>query len=126
MATALKSDLERATSWQINTDAAENWLCAFANRQPKLVITPRDGSEPVVYSLGSSPSAIWHGDVLMRHGPPFGLQGETRSGSRYQKRFVLDGVDRFQLLQLLDIPVLQMQIDQRTRRGGRVRSQGVG
>ena len=126
MATALKSDLERATSWQINTDAAENWLCAFANRQPKLGIIPRDGSEFVVYSLGSAPSAIRRGDVLMRCGAAFGLQGGVRSDSRYQNRVVLDGVDRFELHQPSGLPVLQMQLDQRTRRGGRVRSQGVG
>ena len=122
----LKGDLERASSWQINPDAAEDWPCAFANRQPKLAITPRDGSEPVVYSLGSAPSAIWRGDVLMRCGPAFGLQGEIRSGSRYQNRVVLDGVDRFQLHQPSGLPVLQMLIEQRTRRGGRVRSLGVG
>ena len=122
----LKGDLERASSWQINPDAAEDWACAFANRQPKLAITPRDGSEPVVYSLGSAPSSIWRGDVLMRCGPPFGLQGEIRSGSRYQNRVVLDGVDHFKLYQPSGLPVLQMQLEQRTRRGGRVRSQGVG
>jgi len=122
----LKGDLERASSWQINPEAAENWPCAFANRQPKLSITPRDGSEPVVYSLGSAPSAIWRGDVLMRCGPAFGLQGEIRSGSRYQNRVVLDGVDRFQLHQPSGLPVLQMLLEQRTRHGGRVRSRGVG
>ena len=122
----LKGDLERASSWQINPEAAENWHCAFANRQPKLAITPRDGSELVVYSLGSAPSAFWRGDVLMRCGPAFGLQGEIRSGSRYQNRVVLDGVDRFQLHQPSGLPVLQMLLEQRTRHGGRVRSRGVG
>ena len=91
----LKGDLERASSWQIAPDPSGSWPCALADRQPKLAITPRDGSDPVVYSLGPAPSAIWRGDVLMRCGPAFDLQGGVRSGSRYQNRVVLDGVDRF-------------------------------
>jgi len=122
----VQGDLERASSWRIDPDSSESWPCALAGRQPKLAITPRDGSDPVVYSLGSAPSAIWRGDVLMRCGPAFDLHGGIRSGSRYQNRVVLDGVDRFQLHQPSGLPVLQMQLEQRTRRGGRVRSQGVG
>ena len=122
----VKGDLERASSWQIAPDPSVDWPCALADRQPKLAITPTDGSDPVVYSLGKAPSAIWRGDVLMRCGPAFDLHGGIRSGSRYQNRVVLDGVDRFQLHQPSGLPVLQMQLEQRSRRGGRVRSQGVG
>ena len=61
----------------------------------------------------------------MRCGPAYTLEGFASQGA-YQNRVVLDGVDRFQLLQPLDIPVLQMLLEQRTRRGGRVRSGGVG
>ena len=122
----LKGDLERASSWQIAPDPSGSWPCALAGRQPKLAITPRDGSAPLLYSLGPAPSAIWRGDVLMRCGPAFDLQGEIRSGSRYQNRVVLDGVDRFQLNQPLGLPVLQIQLEQRTGKGGRVFSQGVG
>ena len=122
----VKGDLERASSWQIDPDPSGSLPCGLAGRQPKLAITPRDGSDPVVYSLGPAPSAIWRGDVLMRCGPAFDLQGGVRSGSRYQNRVVLDGVDRFQLHQPSGLPVLHMQLEQRTRLGGRVRSQGVG
>ena len=122
----VKSDLQRASSWQIDPDASDPWPCALAGRQPKLAITPTDGSDPVLYSLGSAPSPIWRGAVLMRCGPAFDLQGGVRNGSRYQNRVVLDGVDRFELIQPPGLPVLQMQLEQRTRRGGRVRSHGVG
>ena len=122
----VKSDLERASSWQIDPDPSGSWPCALAGRQARLAITPRDGSDPVVYSLGTAPSAIWRGDVLMRCGPAFDLQGGIRSGSRYQHRVVLDGVDRFELHQSPGLPVLQMELEQRTRLGGWVRSQGVG
>ena len=122
----LKGDLERASSWQTDPDVSADWPCALADRQPKLAITPIDGSDPVVYSLGPAPSAIWRGDVLMRCGPAFDLWGGIRRGSSYQNRVVLDGVDRFQLHQPSGLPVLQMQLEQRTRLGGRVRSRGVG
>ena len=79
-----------------------------------------------MYSLGAAPSAIWRGAVLMRCGPAFDLHGGIRGGSRYQNRVVLDGVDRFELHQPPGLPVLLMELEQRTRRGGRVRSQGVG
>ena len=122
----LKSDLQRASSWRVDPDASESGACGLAGRQPKLAITPRDGSDLVLYSLGPAPSAIWRGSVLMRCGPAFDLQGGIRAGSRYQNRVVLDGVDRFELQQPLGLPVLQMELEQRTRLGGRVRSQGVG
>ena len=122
----LKGDLERASSWQIAPDPSADWPCALADRQPRLAITPRDGSDPVLYSLGPAPSAIWRGDVLMRCGPAFDLWGGIRRGSSYQNRVVLDGVDRFQLHQPSGLPVLQMQLEQRTSLGGRVRSRGVG
>ena len=104
----LKGDLERASNWQIDPDASGSWSCTFADKQPKLAITPRDGSDLVVYSLGPAPSAILRGDVLMRCCPAFDLRGVIRSGSRYQNRVVLDGVDRFQLHQPSGLPVLQM------------------
>ena len=122
----LKGDLERASIWQIDPDASADWPCALADRQPRLAITPRDGSDPVVYSLGPAPSAIWRGDVLMRCGPAFDLHGGIRNGSRYQNRVVLDGVERLELHQPSGLPVLQMQLEQHTRQGGRVRLQGVG
>ena len=122
----LKGDLERASSWQLDPDVSAEWPCALADRQPKLAITPRDGSGSVVYSLGPAPSAIWRGDVLMRCGPAFNLHGGIRRGSRYQNRVVLDCMDDFQLHQPLGLPVLQIQLEQRTRLGGKVRSQGVG
>ena len=54
----VKHDLDRASSWRIAPDPSADWPCALAGRQPSLVITPRDGSHPVVYSLGTAPSAI--------------------------------------------------------------------
>ena len=91
-----------------------------------LAITPTEGSDPVLYNLGPAPSTIWRGAVLMCCGPAFDLHGGIRSGSRYQNRVVFDGVDCFQLNQAAGLPVLQMQLEQRTRLEGRVRSRGGG
>ena len=122
----VKGDLERASNWQVDPAPSGSWPCVLAGRRPQLSINLSDGSDPVVYSLGPAPSAIWRGDVLMRCGPAFDLQGRIRAGSHYQNRVVLDAVERFQLHQPPGLPVLQMQLEQRTRLGGRVRSQGVG
>ena len=52
----VKGDLERGSSWRVDPDPTGSWPCGMAGRQPKLVITPTDGSAPVVYSLGAAPS----------------------------------------------------------------------
>ena len=123
----VKSDLDRASAWQVDPDPSGRWPCGLAGRQPKLLITPRDGSAPVLYSLGPAPSPIWRGAVLMRCGPAFDLYGGIRAGSRYQNRVVLDAVERFQLTQPSGLPVLQLELEQRTRFGHHpVRTQGVG
>ena len=65
--------------------------CNLAGRQPWLQILGVDGSI-TTYSLGSPPSAIWSGQVLMRCGPAYGLDGQIKVGSRFQNRVVLDGL----------------------------------
>jgi len=65
--------------------------CNLAGRQPWLQILAVDGSI-TTYSLGSPPSAIWRGQVLMRCGPAYGLDGRINAGSTPQNRVVLDGL----------------------------------
>ena len=65
--------------------------CNLAGRQPWLQILGVDGSI-TTYSLGSPPSAIWRGQVLMRCGPAYGLDGQVKVGTRSQNRVVLDGL----------------------------------
>ena len=65
--------------------------CNLAGRQPWLQILGADGSV-TTYSLGSPPSAIWRGQVLMRCGPAYGLDGQIKAGSTPQNRVVLDGL----------------------------------
>ena len=65
--------------------------CNLAGRQPWLQLLGADGSV-TTYSLGSPPSAIWRGQVLMRCGPAYGLDGQIKEGSAPQNRVVLDGL----------------------------------
>ena len=109
----VKDDLDRASSWQVRPESSRTWPCALAGRQPRLVISPRDGSVAVVYSIGAAPSPIWRGPVLMRCGPAFTLNGRPSSGA-YQNRVVLDGVERFTVDDHPELPVLLLQLEQRS------------
>ena len=109
----VKYDLARASSWEIRPDPSRGWPCALADRQAQLAITPRDGSAAVVYSIGAAPSPIWRGPVLMRCGPAFTLDGRPSAGA-YQNRVVLDGVERFAVDDHPELPVLLLQLEQRS------------
>ena len=109
----VKDDLDRASSWEVRPESSQTWPCAMAGRQPRLAISSRDGSAAVVYSIGAAPSPIWRGPVLMRCGPAFTLDGRPSSGA-YQNRVVLDGVERFAVDDHPELPVLLMQLEQRS------------
>ena len=120
----VRDDLDRSASWSIRPEPTAAWPCALAGRQPQLAIQPRNGDQPVLYSIGDAPSAIWRSPVLMRCGPAFDLNGRP-SGGLYQNRVVLDGVDRFSVQEHPQLPVLLLELEQ--RRGDQViRSSAVG
>ncbi len=83
----LRADLLRADSLRLAT--AEGSACPLSGREPLLQISTVQG--PITYSLGSPPSPIWRGLVLMRCGPAFGLDGEPKAGQA-QNRVVIDGL----------------------------------
>ena len=111
----VKADLDVAASWQVAPVPAQTavWSCPLAGRQPLLAITPRHGTGPVLYSVGTAPSPIWRGRVLMRCGPAFDLEGRMRPGSSYQNRVVLDAVEAFRITQPDGLPVLKLELEQR-------------
>ena len=122
----VKGDLSHAASWRIDPSPSADWPCSLAGRRPLLAIQPRNGSNPVVYSLGTAPSAIWQGQVLMRCGPAFDVNGRPSGGS-YQNRVVLDAVDSFGISQPDGLPLLKFDLQQRLPGKDRwVRSSGVG
>ncbi len=82
-------DLQRAVSVS-PVPAAESGACGLAGRLAVLHLqTP---AAPITYSIGAAPSGIWRGQVLMRCGPAFGLDGATNWASPSQNRVVIDGL----------------------------------
>ena len=81
----------------------------------------------MVYSLGTAPSGLWRGRVLMRCGPAFDLQGQPSSHGAYLNRVVLDRVEAFRIEQDPQLPLLHLELEQRGRgRDQLVRSSAVG
>ena len=128
----IKGDLADAKRWQLQPDLQADWPCPMAHRDVLIAIHPVHGSAPVLYSLGSAPSAIWRGQVLMRCGPAFDLQGRSRASSTYQNRVVLDAVQTIKLHQPAGLPVIEMELEQLLNGGSNnnrpkaVRSTAVG
>jgi type II secretory pathway pseudopilin PulG len=86
----IRSDVARAEQVLLAGDGGRA-SCRLAGRTHLLEARSAMGS--VSYSVGAAPSAIWRGQVLMRCGPAFGLDGEPSTGS-VQNRVVLDGLER--------------------------------
>jgi len=82
-------DLQRALSVSPNP-GAEVSACGLAKRLPVLHLRTPSGA--ITYSVGAAPSGIWRGQVLMRCGPSFGLDGTTNWASAAQNRVVIDGL----------------------------------
>jgi hypothetical protein len=85
----VKADLQRATAVSVNPAIASHG-CSLAGRTAVLHLSTAAG--PITYSVGAPPSSIWRGQVLMRCGPAFGLDGSINSGSQAQNRVVIDGL----------------------------------
>jgi hypothetical protein len=86
----LRSDLQRATL--VAASAGDNnaaAACSLAGRSVLLHLETADG--PVTYSVGRPAEPIWRGQVLMRCGHAFGLDGHP-SGGQALNRVLLDGL----------------------------------
>ena len=71
----------------------------------------------IVYSVGQAPSAIWQGQVLMRCGPSYGLDGVLNLQGAFQNRVLLDALPAapdagFAADYDPHLPVLQLQLEQ--------------
>lgn len=88
----IQTDLRRATAVSDDPIGAlpKPAECSLAGRLPVLHLATSNGV--VMYAVGAAPSGIWRGQVLMRCGPAFGLDGEMEPGSSVQNRVVLDGL----------------------------------
>jgi len=83
----VRDDLRRAVG--IRLGFAGSSPCPLSGREPVLQISTAEG--PITYTLGLPPSPIWRGQVLMRCGPAFGLDGEPSRGAS-QNRVVVDAL----------------------------------
>ena len=82
----IESDALAATAFSADPDPQLS-LCSLAGREPVLQLTTTTGV--ITYSWGASPSSIWRGEVVMRCGPAYGMDGRLSSGAA-QNRVVLD------------------------------------
>ena len=82
-------DVQRASRIS-TTPLLEPHACSMAGRLPVLHLSTSAG--PITYSVGAAPSGIWRGQVLMRCGPAFDLQGQPSLGTAAQNRVVIDGL----------------------------------
>ena len=85
----IREDVQRSS--QVALDAVSPAACNLAGRTVVLHLQATPG--PVTYSVGSAPSPIWQGQVLMRCGPAFGLDGQPSLGLALN-RVLLDGLPR--------------------------------
>lgn len=85
----VKQDLAQATAVS-ETPELETYSCSLAGRTAVLHLRTTAGG--ITYSVGPAPSSIWRGQVLMRCGPSFGLDGLIANGSQSLNRVVIDGL----------------------------------
>jgi prepilin-type N-terminal cleavage/methylation domain-containing protein len=97
----LRSELQSAQRWQAG--AGGGAACGLGGRTPVLHLEAE--GRAITYSVGSPPSPIWRGQVLMRCGPAYGLWGEL-SGGASQNRVLLDGLAPRGLAVLQEAPGL--------------------
>jgi hypothetical protein len=68
---------------------ATNPTCNLEERTP--VVHLMVEGKPITYTVGAAPSGIWRGQVLMRCGPAYELEGGLSPGAA-QNQVVLDGL----------------------------------
>ncbi|MFN9645747.1 MAG: prepilin-type cleavage/methylation domain-containing protein [Cyanobacteriota bacterium] len=85
----LGSEFGQARDWRAGSGAAAGADCALGGRAP--VVALQVAGRWITYSVGTAPSRIWRGQVLMRCGPAYGLSGDL-SGGAAQNRVVIDGL----------------------------------
>lgn len=88
----VESDLQRAMAVSAAPEQ-EQAACGLGGRTAVLHLALGPKAAPITYSLGSAPSAIWQGPVLMRCGPAFDLEGRANLTGAWQNRVVLDAMD---------------------------------
>ncbi|WP_413403710.1 MULTISPECIES: prepilin-type cleavage/methylation domain-containing protein [unclassified Synechococcus] len=124
----IRAELGSAHSWMVDPPVSNRWPCRMAGRRPVLAIaTHADdvqarGEDAIVYSVGSAPAAIWRGQVLMRCGPAYSLDGVPNLRGAFQNRVLLDALSQeigsgFKARPHPQWPVLELEIEQQLPTG---------
>ena len=131
----IRDELAIGSGWKVDPVMSNQWPCGMAGREPVLAIglessKSQASTQTIVYSVGAAPSAIWRGQVLMRCGPAYGLDGVIRPGGKAQNRVLIDGLPKeglgFQARQDPHSKVLHLALEQAVNDGsGRLRSVAV-
>ena len=131
----IRDELAIGSGWEVDPTPSHQWSCGMAGRQPVLAIgldgsDSRASAQTIVYSVGAAPSAIWRGQVLMRCGPAYGLDGVIRPDGNAQNRVLIDGLPKdglgFQAQQDPHSRVLHLQLEQESLAGSsRLRTAAV-
>lgn len=87
--TLIQAEAARASRLSVGGLGGATAACGLAGRAVLLHLALPTG--PITYTVGTAPSAIWRGAVLMRCGPAYGLEGEPSAGAA-QNRVLLDGL----------------------------------
>jgi len=93
----LIEDDRRLASLASSQPGSQAPACNLAGRQSLLHLQLPNGKPPITWSLGAAPSAIWRGQVLMRCGPAYGLDGQPTLAGIWQNRVVLDRAEGFEI-----------------------------
>ena len=93
----IRDELAIGSGWEVDPVTSNQWPCGMAGRQPMLAISldstnNQASTQTIVYSVGAAPSPIWRGQVLMRCGPAYGLDGAIRPEGKAQNRVLIDGL----------------------------------
>ena len=124
----IREELGLAHGWMVNPPVSNRWPCRMSGRRPVLAIaTQLDDSQArgegaIVYSVGSAPDVIWRGQVLMRCGPAYSLDGVPNVRGAFQNRVLLDALplsmgSGFAASPHPQLPVLQLEIEQQLPSG---------
>ena len=119
----IREELGSAYGWMVDPPVSNRWPCRMTGRRPVLAIaTLADdvqarGESAIVYSVGSAPAAIWRGQVLMRCGPAYSLDGVPNLRGAFQNRVLLDALPQaigsgFTARPHPQWPVLELEIEQ--------------
>ena len=119
----IREELGSAHGWMVDPPVSNRWPCRMKGRRPVLAIATQQADaqaradRAIVYSVGSAPDAIWRGEVLMRCGPAYSLDGVPNLRGAFQNRVLLDALPNdigsgFTVRPHPQWPVLQLELEQ--------------